>query len=222
MKTLAAAPNLVEQVRDALLAEIASGALPPGERVVQEQIAKALGVSRQPVQQALRVLLDQGVLEDAPGRRLIVKPIDPDHVRHMYDVRAVIEGLCARKAAEQVGPAAARTGKALIDAGRKAVAAGNVPKMIAADLAFHDHIHALSKNSLVGAVLTPHLVLMQRVMGEVLLRDETPRDIWDQHEEILDAIVAGDGDKAERIARDHISNAADFMVARFEGAKGER
>ena len=53
MKTLALPPNLTEQVHDALLAEINAGRLAPGERIVQEQIAQALGVSRQPVQQAL-------------------------------------------------------------------------------------------------------------------------------------------------------------------------
>ena len=53
MKAISPTPNLVEQVRDALLSEIASGQLQPGERIIQEQIAQALGVSRQPVQQAL-------------------------------------------------------------------------------------------------------------------------------------------------------------------------
>ena len=56
MKALTVQPNLVDQVRDALLDEIASGRMPPGERVIQEQIAQALGVSRQPVQQALLLL----------------------------------------------------------------------------------------------------------------------------------------------------------------------
>ena len=58
MKAISPTPNLVEQVRDALLNEIASGQLQPGERIIQEQIAQALGVSRQPVQQALLLLRD--------------------------------------------------------------------------------------------------------------------------------------------------------------------
>jgi len=49
MKAIATQPNLVDQVKDALLAEIASGKMSPGERIIQEQIALALGVSRQPV-----------------------------------------------------------------------------------------------------------------------------------------------------------------------------
>ena len=72
MKTLATQPGLVQQVQDAILSEIASGKLPPGSRIIQEQIAQELGVSRQPVQQALVVLRKLRVLCDAPGRGLLV------------------------------------------------------------------------------------------------------------------------------------------------------
>ena len=96
MKAIATLPNLVDQVKDALLAEIAAGKMSPGERIIQEQIALALGVSRQPVQQALLLLRNQGVLKDAPGRGLIVAPLDADHVAHIYELRAAIEGMACR------------------------------------------------------------------------------------------------------------------------------
>ena len=217
MKALALAPNLVEQVRDAILGEIASGQLASGERIIQEQIAKTLGVSRQPVQQALLLLRNQGVLRDAPGRGLVVAPLEPDQVKHMYDLRAVIEGLACRLAAEHNAERAAKLGPALIDAGRKAVASGSVPKMIAADLKFHEFIYALSGNPLVASAMATHWTHTQRVMGEVLTRDETPRDIWDQHAAIVDAVAQGDSAKAEALARSHIMQAAEFMVARMQG-----
>ena len=217
MKALALGPNLVEQVRDAILGEIASGQVAPGERIIQEQIAKMLGVSRQPVQQALLLLRNQGVLRDAPGRGLVVAPLEPDQVKHMYDLRAVIEGLACRLAAEHNAERAAKLGPALIDAGRKAVASGSVPKMIAADLKFHEFIYALSGNPLVASAMATHWTHTQRVMGEVLTRDKTPRDIWDQHAAIVDAVAQGDSAKAEALARSHIMQAAEFMVARMQG-----
>ena len=72
-------------------------------------------------------------------------------------------------------------GPALIDAGRKAVASGSVAKMIAADIRFHEFILALSGNPLVAPALAPYLNHTQRVMGELLIQDKEPRDIWDQH-----------------------------------------
>ncbi len=222
MKTLAAQPNLVEQVRDAILEEIAAGKLAPGERIIQEQIAHALGVSRQPVQQALALLRNQGVLQDAPGRGLLIAPLDPDHVQHMYDMRAAIEGLAAHRAADLGAERAAKAGPALIEAGRKAVAAGSVARMIAADMKFHEFIYGLSGNPLIAPTLETHLTYTQRVMGEVLIRDEKPRDIWNQHEAILAAIAAGDGDRAESLVRSHLIQAASFMIARLRTAGSAR
>ena len=215
MKTLAGQPNLVQQVQDAILAEIASGKLPPGSRIIQEQIAQELGVSRQPVQQALVVLRNLRVLHDAPGRGLQVAPLDLAHVRNMYDMRSVIEGLAFRNAAERNPGRAAKEGPALIAAGRKAVSRGSVAAMIKADIAFHDFIYTLCDNPLIASAMETHWTNTQRVMGEVLMRDERPRDIWNQHETLLQAVIAGDAMQAEKLARQHIEQAADFMIKRL-------
>ena len=219
MKTLAVAPNLVEQVRAAILEEVTSGRLAPGDRIIQEQIAAALGVSRQPVQQALLLLRNEGALRDAPGRGLIVAPLVADEAQHMYEMRAVIEGLAARLAATQAAERAARQGPALVEAGRKAVAAGSVAKMVAADMRFHEFLYGLSGNPLIAPAMAAHWTHAQRVMGEVLVKDEQPRDIWDQHAAILDAVVRGDATRAEALAREHIMQAAGYMVARLRGER---
>jgi DNA-binding GntR family transcriptional regulator len=88
--------------------------------------------------------------------------------------------------------------------------------MIAADMRFHDFVHSLSENALIGPTLAPHITYMKRVMGQVLVRDEMPRDVWNEHAEILDAITRGDGARAEALARDHILRAADFMISRLD------
>jgi len=211
--------TLVDQVYEAILSRIETGAYGADARLIQEEIAEALGVSRQPVQQALLLLRNQGVLRDARGRGLIVAPLDPEHVEHMYDMRAAIEGLAARRAALACTDQAARQGAAIVDAGRKAVASGAVAKMIAADIRFHEFLYGLSGNSLIGSAMSTHLTYTQRVMGEVLNRDQTPRDIWDQHAQILEAIAARDADQAEQLARAHVSQAAGFVVARLRAAK---
>lgn len=218
MKTLTNQPTLAERVYEAILTEIAAGKIGAGARIIQEQIALELGVSRQPVQQALALLRSQGVLRDAPGRGLQVAPIDHDQVRHMSELRAVIEGLACRRAAERGSGEAARRGPALIEAGRAAVAAGSVGPMIAADMALHDFIYELSDNPLIAPALETHWTMMQRVMGQVLIRERNPRDIWDQHEEIIAAIAAADGAAAEALARDHILNSTGFMLERLAEA----
>lgn len=216
MKELTPQPTLVEQVYEAILAEISEGKLPPGSRIIQEQIAHGLGVSRQPVQQALLLLRNQGMLRDAPGRGLIVAPIDPKYVQDMYDVRAVIEGLACRRAAEVNAERAKKQGPALIQAGRKAINSGSVAAMIVADMKFHDFIYQLADNALIAPAMETQWAYTRRVMGEVLMRDERPRDIWGQHEQILDAIIQGDGEAAEAMVRRHITQASTVMVARLQ------
>jgi DNA-binding GntR family transcriptional regulator len=87
--------------------------------------------------------------------------------------------------------------------------------MIAADMKFHELLYTLSGNPLVAPSLSTLLTYTQRVMGEVLMRDEKPRDIWNQHAKILEAIIKGDGERAEMLVRPHITQAATFMVARM-------
>ncbi len=215
MKILETQPKLVEQVHKAILAEIAEGKLRPGERIIQEQIAQELGVSRQPVQQALVLLKNQGVLRDAPGRGLLVAPLDPQFVRQMYEMRSVIEGLAFRKAAENFTNTAKTRGEQLLAAGREAVRRGSVSDMIAADMAFHTFIYELAGNPLIGPAMEPQWVNAQRVMGSVLLSADKPRDIWDEHELLLKLVSSGDGAQAEQAARKHLEEAADFMIARM-------
>ncbi len=215
MKVIAAAPKLVEQVHDAIVSEISAGKLRPGERIIQEQIAQLLGVSRQPVQQALLLLRNQGVLRDAPGRGLIVASLDLDQVGNMYDIRAVMEGLAFRKAAERNAERARKQGPVLIQNGRKAASGSSVTAMIAADLKLHDFIYALSENPLIAPQMEAQWTYTQRVMGEVLMRDELRREIWDQHEAMLAAVMAGDGATAESLARQHVTQAAAVMISRL-------
>ena len=73
MSPVQAQPTLVEQVVNAIVSEIVEGELPSNSRLIQDELARAYGVSRQPVQQALLLLRDRGLVREAPGRGLIYK-----------------------------------------------------------------------------------------------------------------------------------------------------
>jgi len=217
MSTAAAQPRLVEQVYEAILSEITDGRLPPNTRLIQDELATAYGVSRQPVQQALLLLRNHGLVRDAPRRGLVVSPLDVEFVRNLYEVRAVLEGLAARMAAEHGSERAKMEGQALIEGGRAAVESGSVTQQITADMAFHSFLYEISGNPLIGETTAPHWHYLRRVMGEVLRDDdEIPGSIWDEHAAILAAVIAGDGAKAETFGRRHISRAAKIFVARLQ------
>ena len=221
MRPLANAPSLTEQVYEVILSEIISGRLTDNPRLIQDDLAKTLGVSRQPVQQALLLLRNQGFLRDAPGRGLVVPPIEPEFVRNLFELRAVAEALACRLAAERGSKDTARLGPKFIDEGRKAEREGSVSKLIAADMRFHEFLYEISGNRLIKETMQPYWAHLRRLMGEVLVKDETPRKIWDQHEAILQAIIRGNGAKAEELARTHITKAVQVFITRLENARDE-
>lgn len=217
MSNVHAQPTLVEQVVNAIVSEIVEGDLPSNSRLIQDDLARAYGVSRQPVQQALLLLRDRGLVREAPGRGLIVAPIDPDFVRKLYEVRGMLDGLAARLAAERGAERARMEGPAFIEEGRAAVESGSLNEQIEADIKFHAFVNVLSENSLIGETTAPHWPYLRRVMGEVLRDDvQMPQIILGEHVAILDAIMAGDADRAEALSRDHTSSAAKIFVHRLE------
>jgi len=210
-------PTLVEQVVNAIISEIIEGELPANARLIQDDLARAYGVSRQPVQQALLLLRDRGLVREAPGRGLIVSPLDVGLVRNLYEVRAVVDGLAARLAAERGADRARRDGPGYLDLGRAAVESGSLRDQIEADIQFHGFIDTLSGNPLIGETTAPHWPFLRRVMGEVLRGDaQMPQLILAEHVAILDAVMSGDGLRAEALGRAHISRAADIFVERLQ------
>ena len=217
MPPLPAQPTLVEQVVNAIVSEIVDGDLPANARLIQDELARAYGVSRQPVQQALLLLRDRGLVREAPGRGLIVSPLDVDFVRNLYQVRSMLDGLAARLAAQRGAVRAKTEGPAILEEGRAAVQSGSLHQQIEADMRFHAFINELSGNPLIGETTAPHWPYLRRVMGEVLRGDaQMPQIILGEHVAILDAVIAGDGARAEMLGADHISRAAKIFVERLQ------
>jgi DNA-binding GntR family transcriptional regulator len=205
------APDLVEQVYRSLLDAISDGSLAPGERITQEAIAEELAVSRQPVLQALRLLKKDGFLLDAPGRGLLVAPLDAEWIGQVYQVRGALDALAARLAAAR----RIRLDAKLIDAGRKAARGKNVKAMIDADIAFHNAIYAAAQNPLIEQSAHPHWRHLRRVMGAVLQQSKQREAVWDEHEAIAKAIAAGNGERAAQLIEQHSRRAGENLAARL-------
>jgi len=211
---LPSVPDLVDRVYRALLDAISDGSLAPGTRVTQEDLAERLAVSRQPVLQALRLLKKDGLVLDAPGRGLLVAPLDAAWIAHVYEVRGALDALAARRAAAQ----RAVLDPALIERGRAAAAGRDIQAMIEADIAFHGAIYAACGNPLVAQSAQLHWVHLRRVMGAVLQATRQREPIWDEHAAIAEAIASGDADGAARLIEDHSRGASENLVARLTHA----
>lgn len=209
---LESAPDLVDQVYRALHDAISSGALAPRERITQEDVARQLAVSRQPVLQALRLLKQDGLVLDAPGRGVLVAPLDAAWIASVYQVRGALDALAARLAADQRATLDAR----LLERGRKAARGRNVAAMIEADIAFHNAIYAASCNPLIERSLQLHWSHIRRAMGASLQKSALRESVWDEHEAIADAIAAGNADLAERLMQAHCQRASANIIRHLD------
>ena len=205
-------PDLTEQVRERLLDAICDGELRPARASPRRNWRCRFDVSRQPVLQALRLLKKDGFVIDAGRRGLMVAPLDAALILHVYEMRAVLDGLAARKAAM----AGTKLDTAILAQGRKAVASNRIVAMIDADIAFHTLIYHASGNPLLPQAADHQWRHIRRAMGAVLQSARVRDVVWNEHEAILAAIAAGDADRAEKLARRHAEEAGRNLAAEFD------
>ena len=201
-------PDLVEQVYASLLDAISDGTMPPGARIMQEDIAEQLAVSRQPVLQALRLLRKDGFVLDAPGRGVLVAPLDVIRLVQIYQVRSTLDALAARLAAQ----ACCCLDPKLLAQGRVAACGRDIKAMMTADAAFHTAIYVASGNPLIMQTAQTHWHHIRRAMGAVLQVSTMRESIWDEHEAIAKAIARGDEDQAEKLIRQHGEDAGQNLA----------
>jgi DNA-binding GntR family transcriptional regulator len=221
MDRLTPGPTLITRAYDAILAAICDGRLAPGTRLTQDELADRLHVSRQPVAQAVSVLKSQGFLRERGRRGIIIAPLERDFFRAMYQLREALDPMAARLAAQRCTREEAAVGRRLVAAGRQAVRAGGTERLITADAQFHAWVYRLSANPLLLETMGLYWKHLRRAMHGVLRRRSTRSQIWDEHQAILGAIVAGDPGKAAELSLAHVRDAADRMLESIPEAPDE-
>ncbi len=218
MTALPPQQSRVEQVYDAIVDQICSGELAGGAPLRQELLAEKFQISRQPVQQALLLLRSHGLVRDAPGRRgLEVVPLDEKFIVDLYEMRAVIDGLAARRAATRRSEDDLTHLAEVLEQGTRAVRDGSFAHMLTADMEFHQFLLKVADNTLLLEGSSTLLHNARRVMGEVLRHSGTPQWVWDEHRHIYDAIAAGDPKAAEHHAKLHAEHGTELCLGAMRG-----
>jgi DNA-binding GntR family transcriptional regulator len=209
------ASSLVELAVRRLRSEILSGALAPGERLVEEQLTRRLGISRAPLREALRLLAQQGLVEHVPRRGVRVATLSDRDVSELYRVRDVLERH-AVEAALPVRSDADLTGlRAALEGMRAATATGDRLRVAEAHRGFHVALVALAGNRQLSAIYESILVKLQLYMAMNLRREaEVARALDGVHRhERLYASVAG-GDAATVVAELATHGARSYLEPR--------
>jgi DNA-binding GntR family transcriptional regulator len=198
---------LRDVVATELRRRILDGTLGQGERLIEDRLAEQLGVSRNPIREALRMLEAEGFLDVTARRGCFVATLSADQADDLFEVRLAMEPLGARLAARDAGNPRNASGARI--ARMKEILADvetnprqNLDSLSGLHTELHSLIFEMTGNSYLIAIAIP---MVKR--GQWLLRQNAPLRTpaaWSQHHELIAAIEAGDPDLAEAVARHHV------------------
>ena len=196
--------TLREVVSDEIRQMIVSGELAPGERLFEDRLAEQLGVSRNPVREALRALEGTGLVEVVPRRGAYVSRFEPDRARQLLELRSVLEAYAAEMAARNRTDDDLIAIRECIEQGRKATAENDVVLAAGYHRDFHKLIEYASKNEYLEPAVAP--LRHQTEMVFSMLVDTRGVTGWDEHERILEAIERQDVEAARHSTMHHMSS----------------
>lgn len=222
---------LVDKLASQLHARVISGELPSGTRLRQEALAEEFGVSRTPVREALRKLQAGGLVELQPHRGAVVRGLSPREIRDAYEVRAALEALAARLAAERVSleqlarlDHAQREFRAALKQtsvrrrGGHEVGPREVRRWAGANDEFHQTIHEASGNDVLAGTLAQLAQNFPRDLSRLVLGESTAMLEANvrEHEAILEAVAAHDATAAYELMQQHVVRAGSLVTLRVE------
>ncbi|MDR3754182.1 MAG: GntR family transcriptional regulator [Terracidiphilus sp.] len=195
-------PPLRRHVRDEIQRRILSGESLPGERLAQQSLAKKLGVGQGTVRESLLELEWLGLVDSIDGLGVFVGKLDASRLIEAYEVREYLEGLAARRACGRVSQSDLADLRAMADRIWGLSEEGDVEQMGAADRALHLQIVHLSRNGVLVRLAEGYTTL-----GMAVRASRDPREVYDEHLRIIDAISRNTPDEAEQLARLHVLKA---------------
>ncbi|HET9213433.1 MAG TPA: GntR family transcriptional regulator [Gaiellaceae bacterium] len=206
-----AAADLIRQA-------IVEGRVLPGQRLKEEELAQQLGISRTPIREALLVLQTEGLLEASPNRGATVRSYDVRDLEEMYELRALLEGHAARRAASRVGAEQLDVLRASCERFAALVGGADVPALVAENAVFHETILAAAGSERLSGMVRQVVALPLTYKSYVWYSPEQASASYHYHQQLVKALERGDGERAELVMCEHVFEARDVLVQHMTAA----
>ena len=182
----------------------------PGERIMEDQIAAELEVSRNPVREALQALENEGFVVLEPRRGARVATLSRRRARELFEVREALEGMVARLAARHRTESEIAELRDTVTQGLELAAGADLAGLPTLNTRFHALLAAAARNELLAETIerSQHLIVWVYAEG---IRRRAP-DSWAEHARLAEAVARGDEQHAELLAREHIAAARAAIV----------
>lgn len=215
---------LVDEVASRIRERILSGDIPIGAQLRQAELASDFGVSRTPIREALRQLQSGGLIEVQPNRGAVVRVPAPWEVREAYEVRAELEALAARRAVTRITQGELdelrRANREMYDHST-AQSRGEMhaaPDKVPANDVFHTLIASIASNGRLARVVNEiNETFPRNVSRQLIVTDERHREEnFREHDRVVEALAAGDADRAAEEMRSHVVKAGEELAHWYE------
>ena len=203
--------SLSQLTYNAILKWILEGRFSPGDRLVEAALAEELGVSRIPVREALRQLGEYGFVENIPRRGAVVAAPSVNDFLELFDVRVMLERLCARLAAERATPEDVEELGQILAATKQALDKNDWERVGRLNWQFHRHLATAGKNQHLVHEVEEYGVKLSwiyRLAGA----DGRPVCRYQEHNDLFEAVRDHDPDRAEEVSIGHAAAAREVYL----------
>lgn len=212
------AQEVTQQVREM----IRTGALEEGSRISEKELGEAMGVSRTPVREALRVLAAEGLVQLIPRKGAFVTKPRFEDVRDMFEVMSLLEGLCARVAAEKMSTSAFSQLENLHQELEEHYQRRDRESYLQCNHRYHSYVQEIAGNRILNEVLDSLRQKFLLYRFRQLSQPERFDQSMQEHRALLEAFRQRDSEKAQSLMRHHLMQQCEALVNLYETADGKQ
>ncbi len=207
-----ASSTAAEMIRQAIV----DGRLAPGQRLTEERLARELGISRTPVREALKVLQSEGLVDAAPNRSATVRAYEPGDLEDIYQLRALLEGYAARRAAGRLSEEKLLALRASCERFEAMSPADDLREVVRENFVFHNTILEAAGSTRLSGMVRQVVELPLVYKSYVWYSPEQARISQHYHRQITRALERRDAERAELVMKEHVLEARDVLIAHVE------
>jgi DNA-binding GntR family transcriptional regulator len=198
-----------ELIREAII----DGRLEPGRRLKEEELARELGISRTPIREALLMLQAEGLVDAVPNRGALVRVHTPEDLDDLYQLRALLEGYAARRAATRISDAQVEVLRESCERFDRLDPATDLREVVRENMLFHSAIFEAAGSSRLESMVRRVVELPLVYKSYIWYSPDQQRISVHYHRQIANALAARDAERAELIMKEHIFEARDLLVS---------
>jgi len=197
---------------DYLKQAIINGDLPPGQRLIENQLSTQMKVSRVPIREAVKKLEQEGLVEKTGGRGFSVRSLSKEEIEETIGIRALLESYAAYLATEHINNGILKKLEDSIEAYRAAFEKGDTEKLMQLNTQFHEIIYKAAGSKKLYSLINSFRDTIHRYRRPLLACRDHARVSLKDHEEMVKAMRLKDKKKVEDLVKKHILRGMDIII----------